>query len=45
MLRAKVPVVAITAVRTGAGKSQTTRYISNILKKLGKRAQGVGELS
>ncbi len=25
MLKAKVPVVAVTAVRTGAGKSQTTR--------------------
>jgi predicted GTPase len=37
MLRATVPVVAVTAVRTGAGKSQTTRYLSTILKKLGKR--------
>jgi predicted GTPase len=37
MLRAKVPVIAVTAVRTGAGKSQTTRYLSGILKTLGKR--------
>ena len=37
MLQAKVPVIAVTAVRTGAGKSQTTRYLSNILKTLGKR--------
>lgn len=37
MLRAKVPVLSVTAVRTGAGKSQTTRYLSGILKKLGKR--------
>ena len=34
--RSKVPVIAITAVRTGAGKSQTTRYVSRILKKLGQ---------
>jgi len=37
MLRAKVPILAVTAVRTGAGKSQTTRYLSSILKKLGKK--------
>jgi predicted GTPase len=37
MLRARVPVLAVTAVRTGAGKSQTTRYLSMILKRLGKR--------
>ena len=41
MLRAKVPVVAITAVRTGAGKSQTTRYISNLLKKLGRKVVAI----
>jgi len=41
MLKAKVPVIAITAVRTGAGKSQTTRYISNILKKLGKKVVAI----
>ncbi len=35
MLKAKVPVIAVTAVRTGAGKSQTTRYLSRILKELG----------
>jgi predicted GTPase len=37
MLASPVPVIAVTAVRTGAGKSQTTRYISTILRKLGKR--------
>ena len=37
MLRSKVPVIAVTAVRTGAGKSQTTRYISRIVKKLNRR--------
>ena len=41
MIRAKVPVIAITAVRTGAGKSQTTRYISNILKGLGKKVVAI----
>ena len=41
MLKAKVPVIAITAVRTGAGKSQTTRYISNILKRLGKKVVAI----
>ncbi|MGE5344844.1 MAG: cyclic 2,3-diphosphoglycerate synthase, partial [Acidithiobacillales bacterium] len=37
MLRAHVPVVAVTAVRTGAGKSQTTRFIGRVLKNLGLR--------
>ena len=41
MLPSPVPVVAVTAVRTGAGKSQTTRYISLILKRLGKRVVAV----
>ena len=37
MLRAKVPVIAVTAVRTGAGKSQTTRFLSKILKAMNVR--------
>ncbi|MFH1131495.1 MAG: cyclic 2,3-diphosphoglycerate synthase [Pseudomonadota bacterium] len=37
MLKAKVPVVAICAVRTGCGKSQTSRYVSARLKSAGKR--------
>ena len=37
MIEAKVPVVAIAAVRTGAGKSQTTRAVSRILHEAGKR--------
>jgi len=41
MLASTKPVIAITAVRTGAGKSQTTRYISNILKQLGKRVVAI----
>ncbi|MBP1628676.1 MAG: cobalamin synthesis protein [Holophagaceae bacterium] len=37
MVKVSKPVIAVTAVRTGAGKSQTTRYLSEILKGLGKR--------
>ena len=33
MLRAKVPVIACCAVRTGCGKSQTCRWISRLLKQ------------
>lgn len=38
MLAARVPVVAVCAVRTGSGKSQTTRRIAQILRDLGKRS-------
>jgi len=41
MIRSSKPVIGITAVRTGAGKSQTTRFISNILKKLGKKVVAI----
>ncbi len=37
MLRAKKPVISITAVRTGCGKSQTTRYIGRLLRQAGFR--------
>ncbi|MDR3567622.1 MAG: cyclic 2,3-diphosphoglycerate synthase [Syntrophobacteraceae bacterium] len=38
MLKSRKPVIAVCAVRTGAGKSQTTRKIAGLLKdKLGKR--------
>jgi predicted GTPase len=37
MLTATVPVVAVTAVRTGCGKSQTTRRVCDILRGMGKR--------
>lgn len=33
MLRSKRPVVSVCAVRTGCGKSQTTRHICSLLKK------------
>lgn len=35
MLRAKKPVLSITAVRTGCGKSQTTRYLGRLLRQAG----------
>jgi len=37
MLKADIPVIAVCAVRTGSGKSQTTRKVSQILKRLGKK--------
>src|SRR6187401_1823474 len=36
-LRASKPVVAICAVRTGSGKSQTTRHVASMLRADGKR--------
>ena len=41
MLKSTKPVIAICAVRTGVGKSQTTRYVSSILKRLGKKVVAV----
>jgi predicted GTPase len=38
MLRAAVPVIAVSAVRTGCGKSQTTRWIARRLRERGVRA-------
>ena len=37
MIRSSRPVVATGATRTGAGKSQTTRYIAALLESLGLR--------
>ncbi len=36
LLKSKRPVVAVTAVRTGAGKSQTSRYVAKLLAAAGK---------
>ena len=33
MLKSKKRIIAVCAIRTGCGKSQTTRYISEILKR------------
>jgi predicted GTPase len=37
MVRGSKPIIAVCAVRTGSGKSQTTRRIAEILKEMGKR--------
>jgi predicted GTPase len=37
MLPSSKPVVAVCAVRTGCGKSQTTRHVCDILLKMGKK--------
>ena len=41
MIPASKPVVAICAVRTGAGKSQTTRRVQQIFRDAGKRAVAI----
>ncbi len=41
MLDSKVPVVAVCAARTGAGKSQTSRRVAGILREMGKRVVAV----
>ena len=41
MLEATVPVVSVCAVRTGSGKSQTTRAIAQTLRDAGKRVVAV----
>jgi predicted GTPase len=37
MLKSRKPVIAVCAVRTGCGKSQTARRVTQILKGLGKK--------
>ena len=37
MLKSKKPILAVCAVRTGCGKSQTTRKVCAILQKLNKK--------
>ncbi len=41
MIKSSKPVVAVCAVRTGAGKSQTTRKVAEILKAAGKKVVAV----
>ncbi len=36
MLESEKPIVSICAVRTGSGKSQTTRYVCDLLQQMGK---------
>jgi len=37
MLKSRLPVVAITATRTGAGKSTVTRYVASLLRAMGRK--------
>ncbi|HQG45958.1 MAG TPA: cyclic 2,3-diphosphoglycerate synthase [bacterium] len=41
MIKSRVPVVAVCAVRTGCGKSQTTRRVAEILMARGKRVVAI----
>jgi len=41
MLKSKKPVVAVLAVRTGCGKSQTSRHVASILRKAGKKVAAI----
>ncbi|MCL6430812.1 MAG: cyclic 2,3-diphosphoglycerate synthase [Anaerolineae bacterium] len=41
MLKSSKPVVAVCAVRTGCGKSQTTRYVASALQKMGHRVVAI----
>ena len=41
LLKSKKPVVSVCAVRTGSGKSQTTRRVSNILRNMGLKVAAI----
>ncbi len=41
MIKSKVPIIAICAVRTGCGKSQTTRRVIEVLKAKGKKVVAI----
>jgi predicted GTPase len=41
MIRSKKPVIAVVAVRTGAGKSQTSRKVCSYLRSLGLKVVAV----
>jgi len=41
MIESTKPVIAITAVRTGVGKSQTTRHVARVLKSMGKKVVAI----
>ncbi len=41
MLQAKVPVIAVCAVRTGCGKSQVTRWIARQLRQRGLKVAAI----
>ncbi|MBL7994118.1 GTPase, partial [bacterium] len=41
MIKSKKPVISICAVRTGSGKSQTTRRVSGILQRMGLKVAAI----
>jgi len=41
MIKSKRPVVSVCAVRTGSGKSQTSRRVAEILQKKGRRVAAI----
>jgi len=41
MLKSKKTMIAVCAVRTGCGKSQTTRHVCKIMKSYGKRVVAI----
>ena len=41
MIKSTKPVISICAVRTGCGKSQTTRKVAEILKEAGKKVAAI----
>ena len=41
MIKSRKPVIAVCAVRTGCGKSQTSRAVTSILKAMGKRVAAI----
>ncbi len=41
MIKSTKPVIAITAIRTGCGKSQTTRRVAEILTAAGKKVAAI----
>lgn len=41
MLKSKKPVVSVCAIRTGCGKSQTTRHVCKIMQEMGKRVVAI----
>ena len=41
MVESRKPVVAVCAVRTGSGKSQTTRHVCDALQKMGQKVVAI----
>lgn len=41
MIKSKKPVVAVCAIRTGCGKSQTTRKVAEVLQAMGKKVVAI----